>query len=303
MRNRVGGGRSGKAILLLALFLGLVSAVLVYVYLSQAGDEETAASDTTKSVVVATEDINVATRITESMVRLKAISADAVHPDAFTSTEGVVGNLARYPIAAGEQILSDRVAASSASVPEGDELPLPYIVPEGKRAVSVVMSDLIGAGGLLRPGDYVDVILTVKLASQDQIGRIILQDVELLALDQQVEKVAPKFEDSEEGEEEEEERISTGEGETDPEAVTVTLAVAPVEGEVLAVADKCADNFGGRLALALRPFGDHSTVGVRPTWSETGETPLCSQLFGVDLSNLKGSDEETPVTSQPPTEP
>jgi hypothetical protein len=79
----------------------------------------------------------------------------------------------------------------------------------------------------------------------------------------------------------------------------VTLAVAPVEGEVLAVADKCADNFQGRLALALRPFGDHSTVGVRPTWSETGETPLCSQLFGVDLSTLKGSDEEVPAPSQP----
>jgi pilus assembly protein CpaB len=284
MRNRVGGGRSGKAVLLLALFLGLISAVLVYVYLSQAGDEETAASDTTKSVVVATEDISVATRITDSMVEIKAISADAVHPDSFSSTEGVVGNLARYPIAAGEQILSDRVAASSVTLPEGEELPLTYIVPEGKRAVSVIMSELIGAGGLLRPGDYVDVILTVRLASQDQIGRIILQDVEVLALAQQVEKVAPKLEDIED------ERISTGEGEIEPEAVTVTLAVAPVHAEVLAVADKCAENYGGRLALALRPFGDHTTVEVRSTWSETGEPPLCSQLFGVNLANLSGDE-------------
>jgi len=298
VRNRIaGGGRSGKVVLLLALFLGLISAVLVYVYLSQAGGEETAASDTTESVVVATEDISVATRITADMVEIKAISADAVHPNSFSSTEGVVGNLARYPIAAGEQILSDRVAPSSASVPEGEELPLPYIVPEGKRAVSVVMSDLIGAGGLLRPGDYVDVILTVKLGSQEQIGRIILQVVELLALAQQVAKVAPKFEDSEEGEEEE--RISTGEGKTDPEAVTVTLAVAPVEGEVLAVADKCADNFQGRLALALRPYGDHDIVGGRLFWSETGETPLCSQLFGVDMKTLKGNDEEVLAPSQP----
>jgi pilus assembly protein CpaB len=301
MRNRVGGGRSGKAILLVGLFLGLVSAVLVYVYLSQAGGDETVASDTTRSVVVAKEDISVATRITDSMVEIKAISADAVHPDSFSSTEEVVGNLARYPIAAGEQILSDRVAASSVTLPEGEELPLTYIVPEGKRAVSVVVSDLIGAGGLLRPGDYVDVILTAKLASQDQIARIILQDVEVLALDQQVEKVAPKFEDGEE--EEEEERISTGEGETDPEAITVTLAVAPVEGEVLTVADKCADNFGGRLALALRPFGDHTTVEVRSTWSETGPTPLCSQLFGVELKNLKGTEEESTGSTSTPTEP
>lgn len=285
MRNRVGGGRSGKAVLLLALFLGLVSAVLVYVYLSQAGGEETAASGETKPVVVATEDIAVATRITESMVKIEQISADAVHPDSFSSTEGVVDNLARYPVAAGEQVLSDRVAPSSVTLQEGEELPLPYIVPEGKRAVSAGIDDLIGAGGLLRPGDYVDVILTVKLAVGDQIGRIILQDLEVLALDQQLEKVAPKFEEGEE------EGVSTGEGETDPEAVTVTLAVTPVEGEVLVTAEECAANFGGRLALALRPFGEHTNVGVRSTWSETGTPPYCSQLFGVGLENLKQDEQ------------
>jgi hypothetical protein len=113
--------------------------------------------------------------------------------------------------------------------------------------------------------------------------------VELLALDQQVEKVAPKFEDSEEGEEEE--RISTGEGKTDPEAVTVTLAVSPVEGEVLVVADQCAENFGGRLGLALRPFGDHDIVELRSIWPETELPPRCAYLFGVGLENLKGEEE------------
>ena len=294
MRNRISGG---KAVLLLALFLGLISAVLVYVYLSQAGGEKTAASGDTKQVLVAKEDIPVATRITDSMVELKAISVDAVHPDSFSSTEGVVGNMARYPIAAGEQVLSDRVAASSVTLREGEKLPLPYIVPEGKRAVSVSTSALIGAGGLMRPGDYVDVILTAKLSSGDQIGRIILQNLEVLALDQQVEKVAPKFEEGQE------ERTPTGEGETKPEAVTVTLAVAPVEGEVLTVAEECAGNFGGRLALALRPFGEHNTVETRSTWSETGSPPLCSQLFGVGLENLEGEEGGSGAPSQSSTAP
>jgi pilus assembly protein CpaB len=293
MRNRISGG---KAVLLLALFLGLVSAVLVYVYLSQAGGEKTAASGDTKQVLVAREDIPVATRITDSMVELKAIPVEAVHPDSFPSTEGVVGNMARYPIAAGEQVLSDRVAASSMTLPEGEELPLPYIVPEGKRAVSVSTSALIGAGGLMRPGDYVDVILTLKLGD-DQIGRTIVQNLEVLALDQQVEKVAPKFEEGQE------ERTPTGEGETKPEAVTVTLAVAPVEGEVLTVAEECAGNFGGRLALALRPFGEHNTVETRSTWSETGSPPLCSQLFGMGLENLKGEEGGSGAPSQSSTAP
>ena len=293
MRNRISGG---KAVLLLALFLGLISAVLVYVYLSQAGGEKTAASGDTKQVLVAREDIPVATRITDSMVELKEIPVEAVHPDSFPSTEGVVGNMARYPIAAGEQVLSERVAASSVTLREGEELPLPYIVAEGKRAVSVSTSALIGAGGLIRPGDYVDVILTLKLGD-DQIGRIILQNLEVLALDQKVEKVAPKFEEGQE------ERTPTGEGETKPEAVTVTLAVAPVEGEVLTVAEECAGNFGGRLALALRPFGEHNTVETRSTWSETGSPPLCSQLFGMGLENLKGEEGGSGAPSQSSTAP
>lgn len=296
MRNRLGGSRSGKAVLLLALFLGLVSAVLVYLFLSQAGGEETTASDTTKMVVVAKEDIAVATRITDSMVEAKAISEDAVHPDSFSSKEEVVGKIARYPITSGEQILSDKVADSAVTVAEGEELPLPYIVPDGKRAVSVRMSDLIGTGGNLRPGDRVDVILTAKLPG-DQISRIILQNLEVLALDQQVEEVAPKVEDGEET------RVSVGEGDTDPEAVTVTLAVTPVEGEVLTVADECADNFSGRLALALRPFGDDTTVENRSSWLETAGPPLCSQLFGVGLEDLKDSGEESAAPVLPSSQP
>jgi pilus assembly protein CpaB len=203
--------------------------------------------------------------------------------------------MARYPIAAGEQILSDRVASNSMTLPEGGELPLPYIVPDGKRAVSVATSDLIGAGGLLRPGDYVDVILTAKLQSGDQIGRIILQNLEVLALDQEMEKVGPKVEAGEQA------QTAAGEGKTKPEAVTATLAVTPVEGEVLTVAEECGKNFGGRLALALRPFGEHSTVVVRPTWPETGSPPLCSQLFG--LNDLKGEEEGSQAPSQSPIAP
>jgi pilus assembly protein CpaB len=294
MRNRISAGRSGKAVLLLALFLGLISAVLVYVYLSQAGGEKTAASGETQPVVVAKQDIPVATRITADMVEIKAISVDAVHPDSFSTTEGVVGNLARYPIMAGEQVLSDRVAASSLTLPEGAELPLPYIVPEGKRAVSVGISDLISAGGLVRPGDYVDVILTVKLGGGDQIGKVILQNVEVLALDQQLEKVAPNLDQSQE------QRVPTGEAQTNPDAATVTLAVTPVEGEVLVTAEECGNNFGGHLSLALRPYGEHTIVETGPTWSETGTPPLCSQLFGLGLTDLKGSEGAAAQTSSQP---
>jgi Flp pilus assembly protein CpaB len=159
----------------------------------------------------------------------------------------------------------------------------------------VTTSALIGAGGLVRPGDYVDVILTVKFGS-DQIGRIILQNLEVLALDQELEKVAPtKVEEGKEA------QTAAGEGKTNSEAVTVTLAVMPVEGEVLTMAEECAGNFGGRLTLALRPFGEHTTVEVRSTWPETGTSPVCSQLFGAGLTDLGGNQGES--SSQSPVAP
>src|SRR3989304_3593705 len=54
---------------------------------------------------------------------------------------------------------------------------------------------------------------------------------------------------------------AVGEGaEANPEATTVTLAVSPAHGEVLTVAEACAEP---RLALALRAFGGSSTGGAR----------------------------------------
>jgi Flp pilus assembly protein CpaB len=115
----------------------------------------------------------------------------------------------------------------------------------------------------------------------------------VLALDQQLEKVAPNLEEGNQ------ERVSTGEAETNPDAVTVTLAVTPAEGEVLVTAEECANNFGGRLALALRPYGEHTIVGTGSTWSETGTPPFCSQLFGLGLPDLKETEGAAEASGQP----
>jgi hypothetical protein len=61
----------------------------------------------------------------------------------------------------------------------------------------------------------------------------------------------------------------------------VTLAVAPVHGEVLTAAETCGKNFGGRLALSLRPFGESGLVGTRAQWAEDGAPPSCAALLGL----------------------
>jgi len=139
---------------------------------------------------------------------------------------------------------------------------------------------VIGASGLIRPGDYVDVILTVLIGvdsgegdtsvSKDQIAQTILQNVLVLSVDQDVTRTVVSEGD---------EAPVVGEGtEVNAEATTVTLAVSPAHGEVLTVAEACATP---RLALALRGFGDSTPVASRTVWAEDGAAPTCAALLGL----------------------
>jgi pilus assembly protein CpaB len=273
MRNRVGGGRGNKAILVVGLFLGLVSAVLVYVYLSQGGGDEEASATATKPVVVATQDISARVRLTAEMVEVKSLAENAVHPDAFSSTDELTDMVTTLPITEGEQILSSKVAATAREVPwPGDEeLPLSYVVPPDQRALSVQVSEVTGAGGLILPGDFVDVIgifdvtfygikeddPTSSEELEDYVAVTVLQNVQVLAVAQEVAEALP-----EEGEDdgttgEESQPVLPNPADPNPDATNVTLAVTPADAQKLALAEEM-----GVLKLSLRPVGetDESTV-------------------------------------------
>lgn len=283
------GGRSNKVLIFLGLFLGLVSAVLVVVYLNSVGGESSggASGAVVTPVVVAGHDIPAGTRITEEMVKIKKITSDAVLAEVYRDKGDVVGQVTRVPLVAGEQVIPTKVTATGAAIIDVENPPLAYVIPEGKRAVSIKVDSVIGASGLIRPGDFVDVILTLELESQadeeegtsgsqtrDQIARTILQNVQVLSIDQDVALTAVG-EGAEGG-------PPVGEGsEANPEATSVTLAVSPVHGEVLTVAEACADP---RLALALRPFGDSEPVQTRSVWDQAGPPPTCAALLGLSPS-------------------
>ena len=282
IKNQALGGRSNRGVLLLGLFLGIVSAVLIVVYLSQAGEGGggEVSGGVMTPVVVASVDIAAGTRIVEGMVETKDIAADTVLAGVFPDTEGVIGQVVRVPLVAGEQVILTKVTATGAAIADGENPPLAFVIPEGKRAVSIQVSNVIGASGLIRPGDYVDVILAVQIqvgsgdgnsdGSQNQIAQTILQNVLVLSVDQDVTRAVVS---------EGEAAPVVGDGtEVNSEATTVTLAVSPAHGEVLTVAEACATP---RLALALRGFGDSTPVANRTVWAEDGAAPTCAALLGL----------------------
>lgn len=285
IKNQALGGRTNKALIFLGLFLGLVSAVLVVVYLSSAGDGGGGVSTgPATAVVVAGGDIPAGTRITEEMVTVKQIQADAVLAGAFGEIDNVVGQVTKVPLVAGEQVVPTKITATGIAIPIEGSPPLSLVVPEGQRGVAIQVNSVIAASGLIRPGDYVDVILTVKIegeaedgsssGAKDQIASTVLQNALVLSIDQEVARALPSESEGGDG-------TVAPDADANPEAATVTLAVAPAHGEVLTMAETCAANFGGRLALALRGFGDESVVGTRTEWPENGPPPTCAAMLGI----------------------
>lgn len=284
IKNQTLGGRSNRGLIFLGLFLGLVSAVLVVVYLSRAGDDGggSVASGDATPVVVASQNIEAGTRVTEGMLAVKEISPEAVLVGVFTDPADVVDQVTRVPLVAGEQVLPNKVTATGQAIADLENPPLAFVVPEGLRGVSVKVDNVIGASGLIRPGDYVDVILTVKTegsegadgnAIRDQLAVTILQNALVLSIDQDVAVTVAGEEDQS--------SVASEEGDANSEAASVTLAVPPIHGEVLTTAEACGENFGGRLALALRGFGDDGTVETRSEWPQDGPTPSCAELLGL----------------------
>ena len=269
--------------LILGLILGLVAAGLVVVYLSSAKDEGGSINTGGGGglpTVVAKQDIAAGTRLSAEMLTIKDIPEGDQLGGAFNTVEGLTGQVTRVPLVQGEQVIASKVVGSATINEFGANPPISLIVESGFRAVSVEVSSLIGAGGNIRPGDFVDVILVVSVKPEgvspeeqgftDTLGTIILQNVKVLAIDTEIANTAAQSTtDPDETKD------------TDESATTATLALSPVQAEVAAMADVCADEHGGRIALAVRGVGDGTEISQRTEWPDGGPPASCAAVLGV----------------------
>jgi pilus assembly protein CpaB len=140
------------------------------------------------------------------------------------------------------------------------------MVPEGMRAVSVAFSEVVGSGGMVAPGDHVDVIgVFSKPAPKDskeedtQVATLVLQDVSVLAIAQRLEgeSTRPKETVQMPGNPTEKASQVRSEPTPMPAAKTATLAVNPTDALKLVLAED-----QGRIRLALRHADDKSTPRI-----------------------------------------
>lgn len=291
-------GSGNKWLLFTGLALGLISAALVFVYLRSAGDDAGVggfvSSGPTTPVLVAAQDISSGTRVTTEMLTVKSVASADVLTGAFSDSDDLVGQITLVPIVAGEQVISAKVVGGDASISSfGDDPPVSLVIPEGMRAVSANVSNSAAVGGLVRPGDYVDIILAAQIDVVDAAGETIgsntiavtlMQNVQLIALDQDVTTttIGATASTGEQGADEIITGNSPGDEAISPGAGTATFIVDPVHAEVLALANLCANHYGGSLIISLRSFGDQGVVPNRAIYASDGPAPDCATLLSLE---------------------
>src|SRR2546425_2729975 len=131
----------GLILLLIAVIAGIGAVTVAARWLQQQGGEKT-------RVAVANVEIELGSRLNPEMVRLVEWPQASVPPGAFADATKLDGRVVTPGLHRGEPVLESRLA------PVGSKGGLSAVVPEGKRAMTLRVNDIIGDAGFAPPGTY-----------------------------------------------------------------------------------------------------------------------------------------------------
>lgn len=233
-----------KLSLPLGLLCGVLAGVMVLSFLGEQEKRISGPPPPKVNVMVAKTDVPSGVKLTQEMLISQSILAEMKHPQALESMSEATGKLTLYPLVKGEQVLSPRLGDKPRAIS------LAGVVPAGRRAVSVAATDVVAAGGLILPGDWVDVLAVFESrdgANVNALATLSLENIEVLALDREAVGVEAKESASQAADAKKPAPAPAG----GAIAHTITLAVTPEEAQRLMLADR-----SGTLRLALRASGD-----------------------------------------------
>ena len=226
-----------------------------------------AAPAPTQPVVVASADLPLGAALKADDLKIVNFPKGQAPEGAYDKVNDLVGIGVTVPMVRNEVILPAKLATKEAGVG------LPPVIPEGMRALSVRVNEVIGVAGYVLPGNRVDILATASPTDshQDTITKVILANVQVLTSGTRMEQ------DQEKGK---------------PMQVTVvTLLVFPDQAERLALAST-----EGKIQLALR----------NPLDKSAPDTPGIKTALLMGLAKAPAPVRQTkslspaPVTTQAP---
>jgi pilus assembly protein CpaB len=242
-----------------ALAAAGVASFLVYRALERVVRAEPVSMTT---VVVASRDVPAGTMLTSDDVKAVAWPASSRLATSFATVEEVVGRGTIDILRQNEPLTGGKLAARGAGAG------LQPTIPEGMRAISISVNEIIGVAGFVTPGSRVDVLVTLDdegSAKKQTMTRVVVSNVQVLT-------AGTRFDQDQ----------SRQDGKPIPTSV-VTLMVTPDDAERVALAQN-----EGKINLTLR-----NPLDVHPTSTN-----------GAQIAGLLGKQTTPPdLVEKPKTRP
>ena len=211
----------------------VLAAIVVFTAISRRESEVQRAMAHTVEVVVAAKDIPLGAKLATDDVKLIRWARDSVPEGAFTDPQAVAGSFAK-----GEFVANEPLVGSKLFMGEKTSGVMPLLIPPGMRAMSMPVDEVADIAGFVEPHTRVDILVAVTGTGPNQgsFSRIVLQNIEVLAVAQEIQHVKDE-----------------------PEVVkVVTLLLTPTDAEKLNLA-----SHEGMLRLAMRNYSDSKIVATR----------------------------------------
>jgi pilus assembly protein CpaB len=125
--------------------------------------------------VVAARPLQVGTLVTRGDLKIVSWPERALVPGSFRSVDAVVNRGLVAAASENEPITESKIAAAGAGAG------LPPTIPQGMRAMSLKVNDVVGVAGFVVPGTRVDVVVTIRSAQGGSMSRIVLDNITVLA--------------------------------------------------------------------------------------------------------------------------
>lgn len=194
-----------------------------------------------KQMVVAATPLPLGTRLTEKDLRVIPWPSSSPVANMVSRPEDALNRALITSVAENEPILESKLAPIAAGAG------LSATIPEGMRALSAAVNDVVAVAGFVTPGAMVDVLATGSTKESGNITKTILENVRVLAANQ---------------------RIESRNGRPENVAV-ITLLVTPADAAKLTMASN-----SGKIQLALRNTIDSQAVNPPPV--------LQASIYGLD---------------------
>ena len=246
-------------ILISGVILGVVAIVMTKMYLDQ---QKLAVQERAKkaianmqanqtAVLVSKQYIPQGSVIESDMLDTAIVPTKFVQPQAVTSLDRIAGMVTVAPISEGEQISLSKLTIER-KAGGGD---LAGTTPSGKRAISIMVDNIASLSGMVKPGDYVDVLATIQIPVQGADGQVtrqmvvvpLFQNVLVLAVGQNTRVVSSS------GSRYAEAPAASGGG------VLITLALGPQEANLIAFVQE-----QGKVRLTMRSPADAKIEPMAP---------------------------------------